>query len=307
MPAGAEAMASEERSSERSSRDPSSDGGNPSYLRELGRAAGGAILFSFPLQMTMEMWSFGFAIDGGRLALFLVVGLVLLAGLAYQVGFRADGSWFDAALDALSAFAVGAVISALMLLVFGVIGTGTSFLEAAGMIAVQTVPAGIGAVLARKQFQAGSSDDEGEGEGEDGEDAADPPPTASYGSELFVMFGGAVFVAFNVAPTDEVARIADMSSPWHVLVLALVSIALMHVLVYRVEFAGQEPWPEGHGLAGVFVRYALAGYGVALAVSLYVLWTFGRLEGNGFAEVVMLTTILGFPAALGAATARLVI
>ena len=268
-----------------------------SYLRELARSAGGALLFTFPLLMTMEMWWFGLSIDGGRLALFLVVGLALLVGLARRVGFHSGRSWLRDVLDALAAFAVGAAVSALMLTVFGVFGAETTLREAAGMIAVQTVPAGIGAVLARKQFGGGSSDDD--------DDAEEPP--ATYGGELFVMFGGAVFVAFNVAPTDEVARIADLSTPWHGLALALLSLTLLHILVYRVEFAGQEDWPEGHGFAGVFIRYSLAGYGVALAVSLYILWTFGRLEGNGLGEVLMMTTILGFPAALGAATARLVV
>lgn len=274
-----------------------SDAAEASYLRELTRSAGGALLFTFPLLMTMEMWWFGFSIDGGRLALFLVVGLTLLVGLARRVGFHSGRTWLHDILDALSAFAVGAAVSAVMLAVFGVFGAETTLLEAAGMVAVQTVPAGIGAVLARKQFSAGSSEDD--------DDTEDAPTT--YGGELFVMFGGAVFVAFNVAPTDEVARIADLSTPWHGLGLALLSLALLHILVYRVEFAGQEDWPEGHGFAGVFIRYALAGYGVALAVSLYILWTFGRLEGNGLGEVLMMTTILGFPASLGAATARLVV
>lgn len=278
--------------------DPAAAGdGEAGYLKEIARAAGGALLFSFPLLMTMEMWWFGFTIDGVRLALFLLAGLALLVGLARHVGFHAARRRRDDVLDALSAFAVGAVVSASMLAVFGLIGIDTPFLQMAGMIAVQTVPAGIGAVLARKQFQAGGGEDEGE----------EPRPGQSYASELLLMTGGAVFVAFNVAPTDEVARIADIASPWHVLALAVLSIALLHLLVYRVEFAGQEPWPEGVGFAGVFVRYGLAGYGVALAVSVYVLWTFGRLGGDGFGEAVMMTAILGFPAALGAATARLVV
>lgn len=271
------------------------------YAGDLARAAGGAILFSFPLMMTMEMWWLGFHVDRGRLALFLLVGLALMVGLARHVGFHRDRTWLDDGLDALSAFAVAAAVSAAMLAIFGQIGAATPWSEIAGKVAVQTVPAGIGAILARKQFAAAGDDEQND----EIEDAG--TGEAAYGAELFLMFGGAVFVAFNVAPTDEVARIADLASPWHGLVLALLSLGLLHVLVYRVEFAGQEPWPEGHGFAGVFVRYALAGYGVAIAVSLYILWTFGRLDGNGYGEVVMMTAVLGFPASLGAATARLVV
>lgn len=277
---------------------------NGTYARELTRAAGGAILFSFPLMMTMEMWWLGFHMDRGRLALFLVIGIALLVGLSRHVGFRADSTWRDDGLDALSAFAVGAAMAAAFLVIFGVATTETPIGEIVGKIAIQAIPAGIGAILARKQFAGSSGDDEEEdgGSDDDGQTAA-----GSYGGELFLMFGGAVFVAFNVAPTDEVALIADLMTPWHALALALVSLLLLHALVYRVELAGQETWPEGHGFTGVFIRYSLAGYGIALMVSLYVLWTFGRTDGSGLGELVMMTTVLGFPAALGAATARLVV
>jgi uncharacterized membrane protein len=39
----------------------------------LARAFGGAILFSFPMLMTMEMWWLGFYIDPFRLALFILL------------------------------------------------------------------------------------------------------------------------------------------------------------------------------------------------------------------------------------------
>jgi uncharacterized membrane protein len=46
---------------------------------------------------------------------------------------------------------------------------------------------------------------------------------------------------------------------------------------------------------------------VALLISLYVLWTFGRLDGAGAAETVMAMLVLGFPAAIGAAAARMIL
>ena len=50
-----------------------------------------------------------------------------------------------------------------------------------------------------------------------------------------------------------------------------------------------------------------AGYGIALLVSLYVLWSFGRTDGVAMAEIANMLVVLGFPASLGAATARLVV
>lgn len=281
---------------------------NGLYLRELMRAAGGAVLFSFPLLMTMEMWDLGATIGRGRLAAFLVVGLWLLYGLSRRVGFARNASRLDDGLDALSAFAVGVVFSAVLLAVFGVLHGGSVVREAAGALALQSIPAGIGAILARKQLRAGGEeDDDQDGEDDDVGAGRRPDSAAGYGRELFLMFGGAVFVAFNVAPTDEVALIAQLMTPWHAIALVLGSIALLHVLVYRVELAGQEDWPEGAGFTTVFVRFSLAGYAVAVLVGLYVLWTFGRTDGLAPSEIAMMAAVLGFPAALGAATARLVV
>ena len=58
---------------------------------------------------------------------------------------------------------------------------------------------------------------------------------------------------------------------------------------------------------GVFFRFTIVGYSVALLLSLYVLWTFGRLDGAAAAEIIMAMLVLGFPAALGAAAARLIL
>jgi len=268
---------------------------NQRYALELARGAGGAVLFAFPLLMTMEMWWLGFHIDRFRLALFTVVGLALLVGLAYYSGFARTKNFRDDVLDALSAYAIGVVVSASLLVLLGILRPGMPLDEVIGKIAVQSIPAGIGAILARKQLAR--TDEEGEPE--------EREPT--YASELFLMFGGAVFVAFNVAPTDELEHIAFMMSTWHGVALALASVVILHVLVYKIELAGQEQWPEDHGFLAVFYRFSLAGYGIALAVSLYILWTFGRTDGTGLGTVAMMTLVLGFPAALGAATARLVI
>jgi uncharacterized membrane protein len=87
----------------------------------------------------------------------------------------------------------------------------------------------------------------------------------------------------------------------------VISIILLHVFVYTVGFSGQEIRPEGGTFLSTFLHFTLAGYGIALLVSLYVLWTFGRTEEVALAQIAMMAVVLAFPAALGAAIARLVI
>ncbi|GGE47650.1 membrane protein [Agaricicola taiwanensis] len=268
---------------------------NSEYARELARAAGGCILFAFPLQMTMEMWWLGFFMERERLLIFMIVGFALLLGLSYYSGFARDQPLKDDILDAFSAFGLGVIISAIMLLIFNVLATEHSLREIIGKVALQSIPAGMGAILARKQL--GVAD-----EGEERQRRID-----SYAGELFAMTGGAIFIAFNVAPTDEISLISHLMTPWHSVILCLISLLLLHALVYGVELAGQAQWPEGHGFLSVFFRFSLAGYGVAVAVSLYILWSFGRLDGTGWNEIAAMLAVLAFPASIGAATARLVI
>jgi putative integral membrane protein (TIGR02587 family) len=261
-----------------------------SYAQGLARAAAGALIFGFPLLMTMEMWAFGFHMGRLRLALFVAVIAVVVFGLSRFAGFRDTTTVADDLLDSAAALLVGFVVSALLLLLMGIIGPETGLREAVGAIAVQAAPASIGAMLANRQLQQRP-------EGAEKEDRA------GYLGQLFLMAAGALFFAFNVAPTEEMILIGFKMTPWHSLALVGVSLLILHALVFTVGFAGQEPH-ESQTLA--FAHFTLPGYGIALLVSLYILWTFGRMDG-GLSDTVRAVAVLGFPAAMGAAAARLVV
>jgi putative integral membrane protein (TIGR02587 family) len=272
--------------------------GGIAFARGVGRAFGGAVLFAFPLLMTMEMWQLGITIDRARLAIFIALTLPLLFGLSYYSGFEKTESLTEDAEDAFVAFGVGFVASALMLALFGIISPGMPITEIIGKIGVQTVPASIGAIVASKQLHAGedNSDDEDEQQ-----------RRRSYAGELFLMGAGALFVAFNVAPTEEMILIAYTMTPWHAVALALISVAMLHGFVYTVGFAGQEERPDYAGFWLTFLHFTIAGYGIALLVSLYALWIFERTSGVSLTDTAITIVVLGFPAALGAAVARLIV
>jgi putative integral membrane protein (TIGR02587 family) len=274
---------------------PAQDNGD--YALGLARAFGGAIIFSLPLLMTMEMWFLGFYMDRLRLFLFLVLNFVMLVGLSRFAGFEPTVRRVDDVMDALAAYGVGVIASCLILTTFGILNSQMSVDELVGKVAVQSVPASFGAMIARKQLSSGHD--------QEAEDAAEEK--AGYGGQLFLMMAGALFLAFNVAPTEEMILISFKMLPWQSIVLALLSILILHVLVYGVGFAGQEAKPEGRGPTAIFLCYTIAGYAVALLVSLYVLWTFGRMDGADITQAATMMVVLGFPAALGAAIARLVV
>ena len=121
------------------------------------------------------------------------------------------------------------------------------------------------------------------------------------------MTVGALFLAFNVAPTEEMVLIAHKMTALHALALVFLSVAMLHAFVYAVGFAGQETAPQGATFGATLLHYSVAGYAIALIVSLYVLWTFGRIEAVSLSDGAKMVAVLGFPAAMGAALARLIV
>ena len=276
-----------------------SGGANRDYARALGRALAGAIIFSLPLLMTMEMWWLGFYLDRPRLLQFIAVNFLVLIGLARVSGFEPTVSWADDALDAFSAYGVAVFAAVAALALFGIITPEMPASEIIGKVAIQTVPASFGAMLAGKQLGGG------------GTDPADRPAKErarnSYVGQLFLMMAGALFLGFNVAPTEEMVLISYRMSGWHGIALVLVSILLLHALVYTVGFKGTEEPGADDGFFSVFLRFSIVGYGIAILVSLYVLWTFGRTEDVSPPQIASMVAVLGFPSAIGAAIARLVV
>lgn len=198
-------------------------------------------------------------------------------------------------MDALVAFAIGAVVSVLFLFVIAVLWLQVSVDELLGKTALMTVPASMGAVLSSKQL------------GEQEEQNRSNARSAGYFAHLFIMAAGALFLCFSVAPTEEMVLIAFMMTPWHALSLALISLVIMDAIVFGLGFRGQVERPPGMSLPLAFLNYTVVGYAIAVLVSAWVLWTFGRLDGLGPLPAMMSVVVLALPAALGAAISRLII
>lgn len=275
------------------SRSPSPATASGSALRDFGRAAGGALLFSLPMLMTMELWELGFYLDRGRLITLMLAALPMLFFLSRQIGFEKTRSWRDDVIDALIALGVAAVTSSVLLVLFGAIGKGMPADEIIGKIAIQMVPGAIGALLAKSQF--GETDEDAEAREE------------TYGGELFLMAVGALFLGFNMAPTEEMMLISFRMTEWHALCLVALSLALMHGFVFAVGFAGGSEVSPEESMWSAFLRLTLPGYVVALSISLFLLWIFARTNGMSFGDAVMAMVVLGFPSAIGAASARLIL
>jgi putative integral membrane protein (TIGR02587 family) len=266
------------------------------FLLGLSRAFGGAIVFALPMLMTMEMWWLGFYMDPIRLALLLLLLVPLLIGLSHFVGFEETFEWQDDVVDAFVAYGVAFVAALPILVIFGVIKPGMAVSEIIGKVAVQAVPASLGALLAQSQLGSGGEKSRRKEKRRD-----------TYGGETFFMAVGALFLSLNVAPTEEIVLISYQMTPLHAFALASTSILLMHAFVYSVGFSGESSVPEAVAAWSVFLRYTIVGYAICLLISGYILWTFGRTDGLGIQELVTAVVVLAFPASIGAAAARLLL
>lgn len=264
------------------------------YAQGLGRACIGALLFALPLFMTMEMWWFGFTIDKLRLAAMLAATFPVLVALSYFAGFERAFGLTEHVLDAFAALAIAALIGAAALLLFGVLRPGQPLDEIAAKIAVVSFPAALGALLADKQL----------GRRRDDNVVREPRP---FAARLFLMGVGALFVSLNVAPTEEMLVIAFQISPWQTALLALVSLALLHALLFWVDFPGRDLRRGREPTWFALVRTSLSGYGLCVLVSLALLWAFGRSDGVAVSELIGFVVVLSFAGVIGAGLAQAVL
>ena len=270
---------------------------NRKFFVDLARAFGGALIFSFPMLMTMEMWRLGFYMERARLALFMFLIIPMLAGLAFYDGFEDTQTIKDDLVDTFVAYAVGFAASIVMLFWFGVLRAGMSADELIGKISLQAAIAALGAMFAQSLLSA-----EGEDEKEERKRGA------SYAGQLFLMTVGAVFLSMSLAATEEMILISYLMSAWQTVGLAVFTIFVMHGFVYAVEFVGHEKLlTPDTPFWSVFLRFTVVGYACVLLISFYILWTFGMIDNLGFEEKLKAAVVLGFPAALGASASRLIL
>jgi uncharacterized membrane protein len=84
----------------------------------------------------------------------------------------------------------------------------------------------------------------------------------------------------------------------------VLSLLLLHAFVTGMGFEGHPVANDGSALHPFF-RLSVVGYALALGVSACLLWLFGRFENAQIMPILHDTVVLGFPATLGAAAARL--
>ena len=274
-------------------------GGYGRLFIDLAKANAGALLFSFPLLMTMEMWWLGFSMSGYRLALFMLLTIPVMIGLSYYDGFEDTLALKDDIRETFIAYFVGFVIAALMLYLFGVIRSDMSMDEIVGKVSLQAVVAGMGAMFSQSLLGPNSGVIQS---------AEKHKRSLHYLGQLFLTAVGALFLSMSVAPTEEMVLISYQMSDWQTLGLALLTICVMHAFIFAAyQKRRRHEVTKESTIGNLFFRLTLVSYAIVLMISYYILWTFGSIDGLGLAEQIKVAIVLGFPAAVGGGASRLII
>lgn len=268
---------------------------------EYGRGIAGGLLFSLPLLYTMEVWWQGFLAYPEKILGYLAMTFVLLLGYNRFAGVREDVSWVEVVMESVEELGIGVILSALVLYLIGQISAETSRGEVVGKVALEAAMVAIGVSIGTAQLGAG------EGAGRDqGMTGSGRRIHHASASDLIVGFCGAVVVAGNVAPTEEIPMIATETDSWKLVLLALLSMAVAAMILFFANFVGS---PRYHEVEAIEELLAITGvtYAVAAAASAAMLWFFGRFDGHALATNVSQVVVLAFPAVVGASAGRLLL
>lgn len=295
----------------------------PRSLKEYGRGITGGLLFSLPVLYTMEVWWAGFLASPERLLISLFVTFALLVGYNRFAGVHHDASYGEILAEATEEMGLGLLLSALVLWLLSRITLQMSHSEIAGKIVVESMAVAIGISVGTEQLGGSggqdkngnpshSGDKEGEGKqaqgSSQGPDQKEPDQRGSLLGHLVMSLCGAVLIAANVAPTQEITMIGAETAPIKLLGVAVLSLALGAIILYYSEFQGAHRFVQsfGRSLEEMALGVAVV-YGVALVASAFLLWFFGQLQGLGAYAILSEVVVLAFPASLGASAGHLLI
>lgn len=281
----------------------SSDSAVRRELVDIVRAVSGGMLFGIPLLYTMEVWWIGSETQPSRMLGILLLTFVPVFLLIRTSGFRTtkDIRWRDAVMDSVETVALGLVSVAVLLVLLREITASSPLQEALGKIVYEATPFSIGIALAQHVLRRGRAQDDDD----NGDRHADRDVHGTV-ADIGATAIGAIFVAFNVAPTDEVPMLAAaMPSAW-LIGLVAASLVVSYSIVFVAGFADEEHRRSQPGVLQHPMTETVAAYLVSLLCAAAMLWFFQRLAAEDPYQVSLAhVVVLGLPAAVGGAAGRL--
>lgn len=282
-------------------------------LADLIRGMSGGFLFGIPLFYTMEAWWIGSSTGPPQMLVLLGVTYIIVFLLNRTDGFRQlrPDSTEQAAKDSVEAIAIGLVCSLALLILLRQITLQTPLNEILGKTVIEGMPFALGVALARSILKADENEEKKSAESSDDSSQSSlsaqtlkKDTLADVGATLV----GAVIIASNIAPTDEIPTLeAALSPPW-LLILVGVSLLLSYCIVFAAGFTSQKKRMQQKGLFQRPLTETVMSYLISLVTAAAMLWFFHRVSlQDSWILWFKDTLILGLPATIGGAAGRLTI
>lgn len=274
---------------------------------DLLRGLTGGFLVGVPLIYTMETWWIGQTISMLHALVFLGLAYALNLGFVAFAGFRGRQAGSQHPFgEALEATALAVLASTVTLALLYQLQPGQALDVLVGRVAVDAVPVSFGIsvanhILAPRQTRTGPAEGKRPATGGGG-------TARALALDLGAAFGGALFLSFNIAPTEEVPLLATEVPTLYLPAVILFSLALSYAIVFEAGFGGQEHRRDTGGPFQRPLTETVAAYIVSLLTGACALILFGQIDTTtdwyvAYAQVVL----LGLPAAIGGAAGRLAV
>lgn len=281
-------------------------------MREVISGASGGFLFGIPLLYTMEVWFIGSYVRPAILLLILAITFMIVLTINRIEGFRPQESETvaGAIAETIETLAIGITCATLMLIVLQRIDLQTSLTEALGKIVFEGVPFSLGVAFSRSLLsgnpQANTKDNKQDSSVRAGHQNSSlwQDTVADFSATVI----GALFIAFSIAPTDEVTVLAASASAFWLLVITIASLLISYGIVFASEITNYQHRLRQLGLFQTPQSETIMSYLVSLLIGMLMLWFFQKLTWNDPWFVwLRYSVILGLPASIGGAAGRLAV
>ena len=279
-------------------------------FREIVSGASGGFLFGIPLLYTMEVWYIGSYTRSPILLGILSVTFIIVLLLNRIEGFRPQESdtWPGAIAETIETLAIGIVCATLMLIILRRVDFQTPLPETLGKIVFEGVPFAMGVAFSRSLLT-------GEAEVKDSSNKNDrtqgdrrkiiwKDTIADFSATLI----GALFIAFSIAPTDEITVLAASASPLELLIVMAASLLISYGIVFASNIANYQQRYQQQGLFQSPQSETVISYLVSLVAGILMLWFFQKLTlSDPWFIWMRYSIILALPASIGGAAGRLAV
>jgi putative integral membrane protein (TIGR02587 family) len=276
---------------------------------EIVSGASGGFLFGIPLIYTMEVWFIGSYVQPAILLSILAITFIIILLVNRIEGFRTKESETlpGAIAETIETLAIGITCAVLMLVILQRIDWQTPLTEILGKIVFEGVPFSLGVAFSRSLLS---------GEAEVDSEQNSSTPSSNQRSltwrdtlaDLIATLIGALFIAFNIAPTDEIVVLAASASAWWLLLIMVTSLVISYGIVFAAKFTNYDTRRQQQGLFQSPQAETVISYLVSLVAGMLMLWFFQKITfGDPWFIWLRYGIILALPASIGGAAGRLAV